>query len=84
MAYVQERTNQSSIPLAKGHIAFELRPLIERHHVLGLSWWLISRWPSRLRNVWKHKVVRYNVLGKDFDSAPEWYLAEVKRLISGN
>jgi len=22
------------------------------------------------------------VLGKDFDAAPEWYLAEVKRLIS--
>jgi hypothetical protein len=84
MMYVQEKTNQPPIPLVKRRIAFEQRSLVERHHVVGLSWWLISRWPSRLRAAWKHKVVRYNVLGKDFDVAPEWYLAEVKRLISDN
>jgi hypothetical protein len=81
MAYVQEKTNQLPIPLVKRHIAFEQRPLVERHHVLGLSWWLISRWPSRLRAAWRRKVVRYNVLGKDFDTAPEWYLTVVEQLI---
>jgi hypothetical protein len=84
MGYVQEKTNQPPRPIVKARVAFEQRSLIERHYVLGLAWWLIGRWPSRLQKAWNQKVVRYNVMTKDFEAAPEWYLTKVKKLIGAD
>ncbi|WP_432723882.1 TniQ family protein [Jeongeupia wiesaeckerbachi] len=74
ITYVHGRTHQPSAVLATGRFAFELRPIGERHYVLELSWWLIGRWPSRLRAAWKVRAVRYNVLLKDFTAPPKNYL----------
>lgn len=30
-----------------------------------------------LREAWNSKIVRYNVLSKDFPSPPAWYLSEL-------
>jgi len=40
----------------------EGRGLVERHHVVGLAWWLINRWPSRMA---MHHALRYNWLLRD-------------------
>ena len=65
-------------PLLRDRISFEQRCLAERHYVLGLAWWLMMVWPKRLIRAWKAKAVKYNVLLKDFDQAPEPF----KKLLS--
>jgi hypothetical protein len=62
-------------------LIFEQHTLAERHHILGLAWWLLGEWPLRLEAAWKDKAVRYNVLEKDFSDAPEWYLEAVERFV---
>ncbi len=81
MPYVQKMLNQTPIIIDKQRIIFEQRSLIERHHVLELAWWLLGDWPFRLEAAWKDKVVRYNILEKDFEDAPEWYLNVVERFV---
>lgn len=82
MLYVAEKTNQPFFPVKQGRFPFEQRAIGERHYVLGLAWWLIGYWPTRLRIAWFHKAVRYNVLGKDFSHAPLWYVTEIARLVN--
>lgn len=71
--YLCDQTGRRSLPLTSGRIAFEQRPIAERHHIIGLGWWLLGRWPQRLRAAHRDKAVRYNVLFKDFDDYPNWY-----------
>ncbi len=46
-----------------------------RHEYLLCTIWLISDIKTRLRNAWRAKAVRYNVLVRDFRFAPNWFLA---------
>lgn len=71
--YLCRQTGQPERVLTTGRLTFEQRPLLERHHVIGLAWWLLDRWPTRLQRAWEDGAVRYNVLLKDFDDAPKWY-----------
>lgn len=81
MLYVQKKLNQAPLAIDKKRMVFEQHTLAERHHVLGLAWWLLGEWPLRLEAAWKDKAVRYNVLEKDFYDAPKWYLEAVERFV---
>lgn len=71
--YVLDRLGATYVPVEGKHFPFELRPIWVRHHVLQLAWWLIADLENRLAEAWKAKVVRYNLLYRDFASRPEWY-----------
>lgn len=80
LPYLWTQTGQQSIPLNLEHRWFEQHNLQERHHLLGLGWWLIGRWPSRLRRAWHHQAVRYNVLSRDFTTPPATYVALLQEI----
>ncbi|WP_288843088.1 TniQ family protein [uncultured Deefgea sp.] len=75
--YLLLNAKKITFPTTQGRLAFEQRPLQERHSVIELAWWLLDCWPNRLRDAWCAKVVRYNVLSKDFANPPAWYLSEL-------
>lgn len=77
-AYVCERLGVPAVQMTRGRIAFESRPLHERHHLIQLSGWLMADLALRLEAAWRAKAVRYNHLGKDFEDAPKWYLTVVE------
>ena len=79
-AYLCQCANIPEIAFTEGRVSFEQRPLVERHHVIGLAWWLLGQCPSRLQEAHKQRVVRYNVLMKDFDESPNWYSQVVLKL----
>lgn len=68
------------IPLTNGKVAFESRPLLERHHLMQLVAWLEVDLGMRLRCAWRDKAVRYNHLLKGFDDSPSAYTELVKTL----
>ncbi len=51
-----------------------------RHQILTIAWWLLDQWPSRLIDCWEKRLVRYNVLLKDFHRAPDWYSQVINTL----
>lgn len=75
-SYLATKAHQEVIPLGDRRVFFEFYSVGERHHILCLAWWLLNQWPDRLRKAWQSGAVRFNVLLKDFDSAPAWYLDE--------
>ncbi|WP_233862024.1 TniQ family protein [Paraburkholderia adhaesiva] len=71
--YVASKTGQAVPNAAANRVPIEGCGLAERHHVVGLAWWLIDRWPSRLKAAWRRRALRYNWLLRDFNHAPNWY-----------
>lgn len=55
--------------------AFESLPTSTRHELLQFGAWILVDPTARLRSAWKERAVRYNHLTREFDSAPDWYLA---------
>ncbi|WP_374351880.1 TniQ family protein [Chitinimonas sp.] len=78
--YVAERTGQESQTTVVGRLAIESCDVAKRHWALGLAWWLVGRWPSRIRMAWQLHALRYNWLLRDFKAAPDWYQAFVVTL----
>lgn len=78
--YVATRTGRASPNIVAGKIPIEARELVERNCIVGLAWWLIGRWPTRLRAAWHQRALRYNWLLRDFEGAPEWCRAFVAEL----
>jgi hypothetical protein len=58
---------------------FESLRVCQRHWVALLAIWLLMGAANRLEDAWRAKAVRFNLLVKDFEDAPEWYLRLVKR-----
>lgn len=79
--YLCQHSSTTEVGLTAGRLTFEQRPLLERHHVIGLAWWLLDQWPSRLQQAHRQRIVRYNVLMKDFDKPPDWYSQMTSKLI---
>jgi len=73
-AFVLDQLGSQDIQLKEGHISFEMRPLLERHHLLQLTAWLLVDIEARLPLAWHARVIRYNLLLKDFPNVPGWYL----------
>lgn len=71
--FVLDQIGAQDIKLTGGYISFEMRTIQERHHLLQLTGWLLSDLEPRLTTAWRAKVVRYNLLLKDFDDPPEYY-----------
>jgi len=82
--YLCMQTGQIETTLQIGRLTFEQRLLQERHQIIGLAWWLLQRWPSRILQVHCCHAVRYNELLKDFHHAPGWYREAVKRTLQIN
>ena len=80
-AFLCAQTEQPHLQIPKIRMPFEQYPHEQRHYICGLAWWLLARWPNRLRSAWEAKAIRYNVLLKDFHEAPSWYTATVKNLL---
>ena len=57
----------------RGRHAFELRPIIERRHIIQLSAWLLAEPRVRLHAAWLAKAMRYSDLVRDFAGIPKWY-----------
>lgn len=72
-SFILEQIDAQDIPLMKGRISFEMRPIHERHHLTQLTTWLLVDLEARITAAWRARAVRYNILLKDFVSAPEWY-----------
>jgi hypothetical protein len=72
-AHVCDQLGVLEMQLTTGRVATETRPLLERHHLTQLIFWLMMDMEPRLRVAWRAKAVRYNHLGKDFENAPAWY-----------
>lgn len=77
-AYVCKQLGVPVVQIIPGRIAFETRPLHERHHLMQLVGWLMVNLATNLEGAWRAKAVRYNHMGKDFEDAPEWYLKVVE------
>jgi len=72
--YVCDQLGVEPIPISRKRIAFETRPLSERHHFLQLASWLQVDLSERLRQAWRARAVRYNHLLKDFVNPPVAYV----------
>ena len=73
LAYAEGASGAGSIPINLGTRGFENRPLSERHHLLGLAFWLLGKWPERILNAWEARSITYSLLLKDGKDLPEWY-----------
>ncbi|AMP07504.1 TniQ family protein [Collimonas pratensis] len=71
--FVLEQIGTQDMPLAEGHISFEMRSIEERHHLAQLTAWLLMDPERRLTAAWRAQAVRYNMLVKDFHQPPIWY-----------
>lgn len=58
---------------------FESLRVSERHWIALLAIWLLMGAENRLEDAWRAKAVRFNLLVKDFEDAPEWYIKLVWR-----
>jgi hypothetical protein len=72
--FVLDRIGLHDFPLSEGYMSFEMRPILERHHLIQLTMWLLVDVSARLTAAWGEKAVRYNVLLKDFAEPPDWYI----------
>lgn len=77
--YLISRVGAEDVPLEPGMNWVEERLLHERHHVIQLGMWLMADPAKRIVNAWREKVVRYNVLKRDFERMPHWYREVVER-----
>lgn len=71
--FVSDQIGVQDIELTSGHISFEMRAIQERHHLLQLTGWLLVDLEPRLTDAWRAKVVRYNLLLKDFIAPPAYF-----------
>lgn len=59
---------------ATGRTTIEERRRDERHVWLLCGLWLMADLKSRLGNAWRTKAIRYNLLLKDFERPPKWFV----------
>ena len=71
--YVSGKIGAPEIQLQIKHKSFEHYSLEERHVVIQLAMWLLADPEARIVDAWRNKVVRYNILNKDFQPRPQWY-----------
>lgn len=71
--FILDQVGAQDIELTTGYINFEMRTIHERHHLLQLAAWMLFDFEFRLTSAWHSRGVRYNILLKDFESAPGWY-----------
>jgi len=83
LGYVAEHLRMAPLPITLGRTSIEERRQEERHHLLLCALWLMVDLEERLRAAWKAKVVRYNLMVKDFHDPPAWYSSIVQEFSRG-
>lgn len=83
LRYVAERLRMPPLLITLGRTSIEEHRRGERHQLLLCSLWLMADLEGRLRAAWLAKVVRYNLMVKDFHDSPRWYLAVVENFLRG-
>ncbi len=66
--YLCDKTGRYYRSLNHGRIAFEQRSIDERHYILELAWWLIEKYPRKIKEAIRHNVLRNNDLYRDVES----------------
>lgn len=77
--FVLDQIGFQDISLTKDHLSFEMRPIVERHHLVQLAAWLLLDIEPRLGAAWRARTIRYSVLMKDFINPPNWYSSIVEK-----
>lgn len=81
--HLMARLGQADEPLLPaGRIGIEDLRSDARRQVLTCALWLMEDLDARLKDAWRAKIIRYNLMLKDFDRMPRWYLTIVKEFSS--
>lgn len=76
-AFIAEQLGLSFPLPPTRRICFEQLRQDVRHQVLLCVLWLMADIQHRLETAWGAKAIRYNLMLKDFDKPPRWYLVIV-------
>lgn len=71
--FVANRLGLRMTDVELGRIAIEHRRVTERHDLFLCALWLMAEPTERIREAWEAKAVRYNLMLKDIDEAPQWF-----------
>lgn len=76
---------QSKFPISQNfsvrhNVPFEFYGVKERHYILQMATWYLLDWPNRFLEINKKLRIRYSELMREFETAPFWFLDEVKQL----
>lgn len=77
--FIEEQLDLPHLSLQQGRVCIEQRSHGERHRLMLCALWLMADLGCRLESAWLSKALRYNLMLRDFDDAPEWYLLLVER-----
>ncbi|MBS4018244.1 MAG: TniQ family protein [Dechloromonas sp.] len=77
--FIEEQLDLPHLSLQQGLISVEQRSHGERHRLMLCALWLMADVRRRLESAWLSKALRYNLMLRDFDDAPEWYLLLAER-----
>ncbi|MBV1775079.1 TniQ family protein [Burkholderiaceae bacterium DAT-1] len=78
--FIATETGQPKPKKLPGRFPVESYRLPERHQAVGFAWWLLGRWPSRVKRAWHAKSLRFNWLLRDYAEAPVWYRTFAKNI----
>jgi hypothetical protein len=67
-------------PLLHREMPIEQHRVLDRYQTVSFALWLLFDPETRIREVWKAKVVRFNLLLRDFKDAPKWFTDLAGRL----
>jgi hypothetical protein len=76
--FICDQLKYEEVHFTRGRIAFELRPLPERHHATELAMWVMRDLRRRLASAWEAKAVRYNHFVRDLDQLPKELMSIVR------
>jgi hypothetical protein len=76
--FICDQLKYEEVHFTPGRIAFELRPLPERHHATELAMWVMLDLRRRLASAWEAKAVRYNHFVRDLDQPPKELMSIVR------
>jgi len=77
--FIAEQLGIPAVQLSAQRLTVEQHIQAERHQVLLCGLWLIGNLAQRIGDAWQAKAVRYNLMTKDFDGPPRWYLEVVRQ-----
>lgn len=71
--YIAKRLGVEISPVLHGKFPFEQRRVFDRHLTVSFALWLLAAPEERIHTAWQTKVVRFNLLLKDFNDVPKWF-----------
>ena len=78
--FVEQQVNAPVLPVLPRRAVFESLSVVERHHYIQLSTWLMADFEARIGAAWHGRAVTYSALRKDFEEdRPAWFDNVVER-----